>query len=121
MDNIQIVLGGKERNLEFTQRTYSNFYNSIDLDKFHSDFHYEIVYAALETDAYYNRSKIEPFKEVCLWVDKLSIEDKAKILEAYENTQLYKDAKEKGQKMKEAGETLEPPKKKTSKNIMSHA
>lgn len=115
MRYIEIQIGGELRGLKFNQLCYRTFYDKIDLEDYEGTFYYSAVWAALKANAYVKKKEFtEEWETVCDWVDLISREDKKKINEAFENSEVYKNLVADGKE----DQDNKPAKKKISKSTM---
>ena len=102
MSYLQINIGGNLRGLKFNQMAYIVFYDHVDLDQYLATSYYAIAYAGLKANAYVKREEFtDSFETVCEWVDELSAEDKAAMLEAFSSTSQWQALVEKGKEVAE--------------------
>jgi len=97
MSYIQIEIGGKLRGLKFNQMAAVIIGQKVDIDNYQATAGYAMIWVGLKANCYVKGEEADfTFEQVCDWVDEVPQEVLLKVITAFQETQLYKNAVDKG-------------------------
>jgi hypothetical protein len=99
---IKVLLGGKERGLNFSQMAWVEFLKKVDHDRWDTTCNYAMVWGGLVENHYRKNEPVEfTISDVIDWVDVLEKDALDQIAEKFQATQQFKKLIEATEKKEE--------------------
>lgn len=92
MSYCKINIGGKERGLKFNQMAIMIYQQKVDNDNLLATSGYALIYAGLKANYYVKGEEVDfTFENVCDWTDELDADTINIVVDAFKETQAYKN------------------------------